>query len=83
MNGKRKPAHGGNHERAAGAETGKETISDEYFSTAATGGQAGKVLSLLLEGEENALSASELTQLAGSRMSAACGRPLTVSGKTA
>ena len=65
MNGKRKPAHGGNHERAAGAETGKETISDEYFSTAATGSQAGKVLSLLLEGEENALSAAELTQLAG------------------
>ena len=50
---------------AAGAETGKETISNEYFSTVAADGQAGKIFSLLLEGEANALSAAELTQLAG------------------
>lgn len=51
--------------RAARMETGKETIPNEYFSTAAADGQAGKIFSLLLEGEANALSASELTQLAG------------------
>ena len=65
MSERRKPAHGGNRERAAGMETGKETISSEYFSTVAADGQAGKIFSLLLEGEANALSAAELTQLAG------------------
>ena len=38
---------------AAGVETGRETISSEYYSTVAADGQAGKIFSLLLEGEAN------------------------------
>ena len=49
----------------AAAEKSGVTNSNFDFSTAATGSQAGKIFSLLLEGEENALSAAELTQLAG------------------
>lgn len=51
----------------AAAEKSGVTNSNFDFSTAATGSQAGKIFSLLLEGEENALSAAELTQLAGFR----------------
>lgn len=64
---KRKPAHGGNRERAAGMETGKETISNEYFSTAATGGQGGKLWDILPSGETMAVPAADLATLAGYR----------------
>lgn len=66
MNDERKPAHGGNHERAAGMETALcgATISNSDFTSVGAGRQ-GRVLSLLLEGEENALPAADLAQLAG------------------
>lgn len=47
------------------AERFVETVSNSDFTSGGAGRQGGKILSLLLEGEENALSASELTQLAG------------------
>ena len=65
MTGKRKPAHGGNHERAAGAEKSGETISDFDFTTSGGSSQDGKILSLLLEGEQNAIAANDLATLAG------------------
>ena len=64
---KRKPAHGGNRERATRMETGKETISSEYFTTSGPRGQGGKIFSLLLEGEQNALPAAHLAELGGYR----------------
>ena len=50
---------------AAGMETAGNAFPCGYFITSGGSSQDGKILSLLLEGEENALSASELTQLAG------------------
>lgn len=54
--------------RAGRAETAAlagTAISDSDFTSGGAGRQGGKIFSLLLEGEANALSASELTQLAG------------------
>lgn len=50
---------------AVGMETGKETISNEYFSTAATGSQCGKLWDILPLGEPSAVPASDLATLAG------------------
>lgn len=47
------------------AAFGEAAISDSDFTSGDAGRQGGKIFSLLLEGEANALSAAELTQLAG------------------
>ena len=64
MNEKRKASSAATLE-AAGMETAGNVFPCGYFITSRGSSQDGKILSLLLEGEENALSASELTQLAG------------------
>ena len=64
MNEKRKAPSAATLE-AAGMETAGNVFPCGYFITSRGSSQDGKILSLLLEGEENALSASELTQLAG------------------
>lgn len=64
MNEKRKAPSAATLE-AAGMETAGNVFPCGYFITSGGSSQDGKILSLLLEGEENALSASELTQLAG------------------
>ena len=51
--------------RAAGVETGKETISDFNFTTDSVGGQAGKIWDLIPAGETSAIPADDLAMLAG------------------
>ena len=68
MNTKEKaPTNAATSAGAAGAETGKETISDFHCTSGGAGRQEGKILSLLMEGEENAIPASDLVMLAGFR----------------
>ena len=54
---------------AAGGTSKGETDSN-INSTSGGAGRQGRVFPLLLAGEANALSAAELTQLGGSKMSA-------------
>ena len=61
---KARPA-GGTAEQATETAASVAAISNEYFSITAADGQAGKIFSLLMEGEQNALSAADLVQLAG------------------
>ena len=49
---------------AAGVETHKEAISNEYFSTAAADRQGGRIWELLPAGETSAIPADDLAMLA-------------------
>lgn len=65
---KKKPAPGGNRERAkAGTAAGQAAISIDDFITAAAGRQPGFVEALLPQGEAHAIPTAELVTLCGYR----------------
>ena len=64
MNKIRKPAHGGNRERATEtAAFGRAAISYSHSTTAASGRQSGFVAGLLSYGAENGLTLKDLERI--------------------
>lgn len=61
---KARPADGAAERATEMAAFGGAAISDEYFSTAATGGQGGKLWHILPAGEKMAVCADDLARLA-------------------
>lgn len=66
MKEKRKPVHGGNHERATEtAAFGRAAISCSHSTTAAADRQSGFIAGLLSYGAENGLTLKDLERVTG------------------